>query len=89
VNKVIPQRTQKEYKEEHKEEIKARSKQYNEDHKEEHNAYSAQYGIDNLEKIEERRSVKTTCPCGSVIRFDSRIKHERSPKHLAFLSNQL
>ena len=60
VNKVIPNRKQKEYKEDNKEWIKEKNKKFYEEHKEEmyerHKAYYKAYREKNKEKIKEYMS---------------------------------
>ena len=51
VNKVIPTRTTKEYREDNKEEIAVKKKQYREDNKEEIAVQRKQYREDNKEEI--------------------------------------
>ena len=55
VNKVIPGRTQKEYREENKEELNKISKKYYEEHKEEMLKKNKEYREDNKEEIRKQR----------------------------------
>ena len=55
VNKCIPLRTQKEYREEHKEEMSEYFRHYRQEHKEELAEKSKQYREDNKERISENK----------------------------------
>tara|TARA_R100000655_G_C2952158_1_gene187467 strand:+ start:173 stop:718 length:546 start_codon:yes stop_codon:yes gene_type:complete len=67
------------------EEKKEYQAQYYQEHKEEKAVYGAQHYQDNREKIAARAAEKITCICGSVFRRDSKVKHEQSEKHKAFI----
>tara|TARA_R110001606_G_scaffold222143_1_gene369991 strand:- start:83 stop:619 length:537 start_codon:yes stop_codon:yes gene_type:complete len=97
INKNIPDRTrkewrkdnketiklkQKEYYEKNKETIKLLQKEYLENHKEQINKYKREY----REKNKERTKEKFTCECGSIVRIDCKLRHNRSKKHQAFIS---
>ena len=88
VNKVIPNRTKKEY-----------SKEYNIKNKDKNIEYQKDYQKKNKEKIsirkkaydeenKEKRKVKITCECGSVCRKYEIRRHEKSKKHIDFINNQ-
>jgi len=53
VNKIIPSRTQKEYREDNKEHLKEKTKQYNEKNKEEIKEYKKEYYEKNKDKVAE------------------------------------
>ena len=95
--------TNKRYVMTHKEPISQKNKLYYKSNKEEINRenrdyqiankgtiseYQKQYRSDNREKINEQRKKTYVCLCGSVIRLDSKTKHERSLKHLNFLQSE-
>ena len=65
------------YYEENKEKIAEYLKIYYEENKEYHKKY--------YENKKEKLAEKMTCICGSVFRKDTRICHERTNKHKAFL----
>ena len=77
VNKVIPSRTHKQYREDNKDKIK----QYREDNKDK----IKQYYEDNKDKILDYKSEKITCECGSVIRKGELSRHKQTKKHLTFI----
>ena len=93
---MTPAERAKKYREEHKEQIKAREKKYREEHKEqisdthkqwelehkEHrSAYKKEYNEKNKEKITEKRQSLYTCACGTEIKLGSKYKHETTNKH--------
>lgn len=78
VNKYIPGRTNAEWRNDNKEEIKIKGKAYRDSHKEEIKIKDKTYY--------QKRKKKITCECGSAVRKDSIRRHERSKKHIKFLS---
>jgi len=94
LNKKIEGRTEKEYREDHKEEIK----KYNEDHKEllleYQKVYRIKYWKENKEKLTEKHKLnyekngkeQIKCECGSVINKHSFNLHKTSQKHTLFSS---
>ena len=72
VNKFIPLRTDKEYHIDNRETILKKHKDYYEK---------------NKEKISKKDKVKILCTCGSCIRKSDKTRHEKTKKHLNFLSN--
>ena len=90
VNKIVAGRTRKQYREDHKQEIKINKKQYYEKHKEKLKKYSRQYQQKNKEKMKqfrEKNKIKMTCSCGSVVSKHHKARHERSKKHLKYINN--
>ena len=71
LNKIIPTRTPTEYYELNKEIIHQRIKKYRQK---------------NKEIVADRKKIKTTCECGSIIRKEDIARHERSKKHNNFIS---
>ena len=71
VDKVIPCRTQKEYKENNKDKIR----EYYQDNKDK----IKQYYQDTL-------SIKYKCDCGSVLSKGKKLRHEKSIKHQKFIN---
>ncbi len=94
LNRTVPTRTKKEYKDENKEKIKAKEKEYREDnaekiaeyHKEyrENNAEKLkakqkEYREDNAEKIKQHKAIKVECDnCDKVITKDHMSRHLRT-----------
>ncbi len=71
LNKQKPTRTPKEYYKDHKEEIIDNVKKYRDENKEE---------------IKQRKQTLMTCECGSEFRKADKCRHERSKKHLNFIT---
>ena len=99
-NKVIPLRTDKQYREDNRERIAERVKQYYQDNKEEIVERVKQYYQDNKEEIVERQkehyqenkerilelqSQKHLCLCGGRHTQGHKKKHERTKKHQTYL----
>ena len=89
VNKVIPGRTKKEYRDTHTEQMK----QYRDKNKEQILEYKKQHYENNRELILEQNKqyskTKITCECGSNICKGSSFKHNKSIKHQQYLKTQL
>jgi hypothetical protein len=72
LNKAIPTRNMKEYREDNRTEILLKHRQYNEK---------------NRETILLKAKQKYTCECGSTLRISTKARHERTHKHQAFINN--
>jgi hypothetical protein len=48
-----------------------------------------QYYHDNREQIKEYKKQKITCECGSIFRICDRARHNKTIKHLEYMSNKL
>ena len=96
LNKIIPLRTdaeyrldhkeetkeyQKEYRDEHKEETKEYQKEYRDEHKEERKEYDKEYQLKNKDHIKEQRNKKIVCECGSCYTHTNKERHFKSLKH--------
>ena len=103
VNKVIPTRSMKEWKEINKEKIKecekiyreankdhikVRKKQYNEDNKEHIKEYKKEYRETNKEIIRQHRSEKLICLCGSTYSRSGKSEHEKTKKHQDYVNSE-
>ena len=101
VNKNIPGRTEKEWREKNKEillekrreyikqnseKLKKEFKEWANNNKEHNKEIHKKYYQDNREKISERRRRKLTCECGRVISFGSKAKHKKSLIHQELIS---
>ena len=100
VNKLIPTRTIKEHYQDNKNKKLEYQKDYQKDNKESIKEYQqnyyknnkqkcSEYAKINKEKILERKKIKMTCDCGSVIRKNDFSRHCRSKKHQSFLNNKV
>ena len=83
VNKQIPGRTKKEYREDNKEKLTIKNKEYKEANKEK----IKEYYEDNKEKILLKKKQKMTCECGSSFRISDKARHYKSKKHNALISS--
>ena len=72
VNRNVAGRTRKEHYQDHVEDILKYQKKYRDEHK---------------EKISEKRKIKITCKCGSVVRKSDIRQHERSKKHIKYIKS--
>ena len=59
------------YNETHKEELAEKKKVYNETHKEE---------------LAEKKRKTYECSCGSILQISDKAKHEKTKKHISFIS---
>ena len=84
VNKLIPDRTQKKYREDNKEHIK----EYREANKEHLNEQSKKYYKDNKEHLKELRTQIITCECGSKHTHGSKTRHLKTKKHQNFIESK-
>jgi len=77
----------KEWAKKNKQITDASKKKYNEQNKAYLVEYRKKYKEENKERLAARKAEKVTCGCGSVVRRDSRARHERSAKHEQYLNN--
>jgi hypothetical protein len=102
LNRVIPHRTVKEYRDENREHIREYDRNFREANREKLREKDRQYKEQNREKIRERdrmfleenkerinekRREKITCVCGCSINSSSRSKHEKTKKHQQYIAN--
>ena len=73
LNKQVPNRNVKEYREDNKEKMK----EWREDNKEKNKEKMKEYN----EKNKEKYKVRTICMCGTDIKFSSRKRHLKNNKH--------
>lgn len=84
INKFVPCRTQKEYREKNKEKYIEYIKKYYEDNKEKVNEKDKKYYQDNKEKVLEKMREKIRCDCCNCeINRGSWSAHTRTKKHQA------
>ena len=103
INIVVPGRTRreryeenkdeilvqcKEYYEANKDEINEKEKKYREKNKDHISIRKKEYYKKNKDEIKEKRKQKYTCDCGSIIRKDSKAKHEKSLTHINFINSK-
>jgi hypothetical protein len=96
INKVIPNRTDKEYYIEHKEQISEKNKEYRIEHKEyfkeyhkeyyiEHKEQKKEYYIEHKEKLLEQSKEKFTCECGGTYTRNNKSSHIKTKKHQEYI----
>jgi hypothetical protein len=51
-----------------------------------HNNYNTDYYEKNQKQILEKNKIKTTCECGSIYNKDTKARHEKSKKHINYLT---
>jgi hypothetical protein len=103
LNKVIPDRTRKEYNEDNKEYIKEVNKQYyqnnkehiqeqkkeyRENNKEDIKKYMKKYVEKNKEKLQEYRYEKIICDCGGKYIYQNKARHLKTKSHIDFTQQQ-
>jgi|LakMenEpi03Aug12_release.lakeMendotaPanAssembly.Ray.scaffolds.fasta_scaffold152489_3 hypothetical protein len=93
INKTIIGRTQKEYRETHKEEIKDYQKDYSKDYYETHKDIiknrANEFYEKNKEKIKEYRNEKFACECGGTYITANKERHFKTKKHLSLIPEQI
>ena len=85
VNKVIPTRTKKQYKQDNKDKIK----DYNTKNKDNIKEYHKKYYKNNEEYFKKYRSQKITCECGCEVTKNHLLRHKTTPKHIKLVQNKL
>ena len=74
------------YNETHKDKITEYQKKYRETHKEQRVEYDKQYNEAHQEQIKKRKKEHYTCVCGSIVQHSSKSSHERTKRHLEYIS---
>ena len=87
INKNIPTRTRKEYREDNKELIKKTHKIYEENHKEDISSNKKKYYINNKEFISLRQKAIINCDCGSSFTVAGKSLHSKSQKHIKYVNS--
>ena len=86
VNKCIPTRTGKEYKDDNKEKFQAYNtayqKQYSIDNKEYLREYKREWAEKNKARINEHKESKYVCACGIQLCLRNKARHEKSKYHI-------
>jgi len=102
VNKIIPTRTSKEYRNDNKERLKLKNQEYRDNHierlkikeqeyrdnhKEETKIRDKKYREANLDKIHAFKNKKTDCPCGGSYTHCHKALHLRTLKHQNYIKS--
>jgi len=100
LNKFIPTRSKKEYRQINKQQISEKFKDYYNDNKEKIKKQSNEYYKDNKQqilekrkdyqeknkkKISEKNKEKITCECGAIITKSHFVRHTKSIKHQGYI----
>ena len=103
VNKIVPGRSGKEYREDCREKIKERKTKwydknkerlvekdakYRAEHKEEIRQRGVKYRAEHKDKIKEKKSEKVTCDCGCTVCNTVLARHKRTQKHLKLMQEK-
>ena len=89
VNRCIPGRTRKEYRQQHAEQIKQHKKEYYRQHAEQIKQQRKEYYRQHAEQIKEWATTKITCDCGAIIcQGSGKPRHLRSKKHKDYLASR-
>jgi hypothetical protein len=96
VNKYIPMRKMKEYREDNKKEISEYYKKYSEEHKNNISKNNKKWREEHKEKIieknkkwREEHKETFTCICGTILTICNKLRHERSQRHTNYLATTL
>jgi len=96
INKQKQIASQKRFRVRNHEKLKAKDRQFKKKHYHENNVYrekiktnSKDYYAKNKTKINERRKIKYTCPCGSILRTSDKSQHEKTIKHQLWLESYI
>jgi hypothetical protein len=88
LNKVVPGRTLKEWREDNKERNTEYFKEWCENNKDRYKECQKVWYENNKQKILEIHSKKFECDCGSVISTNNKSEHFKSKKHIAFMNSR-
>ena len=87
LNKHLPIRNNKEYRDTHKKEIIAQHKEYYEINKKKIIEKQKEYYEIHRDEIKKRKGEKIECECGSICSKGTLARHIKSPKHKNFFNN--
>ncbi len=87
VNKAIPGRTNKEYREDNKDIIREKNKEYREENQEKIAEKKKAYREDNKEIISARKNKKEQCICGITFTHRHKARHMRTKKHQLYVNS--
>jgi hypothetical protein len=77
----------KKYRENNKESIREKNKEYRQENKEIISKRSKEFWEKNKEVMKQQASIRFVCDCGSNCRYDTKSKHFKTLKHMAFINN--
>ena len=82
VNKVIPNRTDKEYHKEYRKNNQEYLKEYRKKYYKENKEKKREYYETNKEKFAEKNKEKVSCECGAIVSRDALTRHKKRKIHL-------
>ena len=85
VNKIIPGRTRKQYREDNAEAIKAKKSQFYQDNADKIKEQKKQYRQSNTDKIKAHYNQKRDCDCGGKYTEANKARHLKTKKHQKYL----
>ena len=88
VNKIVPTRTDIEYRFENKTIMNKTSKKYYIENREQIIEKFKLYRHENKDKISEKTKEKYECECGSILTKSHHLRHDLSKKHIDFINNK-
>ena len=86
LNKKIPTRTDKEWREEHKEDAIIRTNEWKKNNLEKNKEWHKNNYKNNKEELKEKRKEKMTCDCGSTLRKTDLARHLKTIKHKNYIN---
>lgn len=92
VNKQIPNRTDKEYREqnmvqykEYQKQWREKNREYQKQWREQNRGYHKQWHEQNKERLKVKQNEKITCECGCVVKRGSLSNHKKTKKHIMLM----
>jgi hypothetical protein len=82
INKYVPTRTQKQWREANTDKLRVNSERYKSLKMDELKNYKKNYYIKNKDKFKEKMKISYTCSCGSEVKLCKKARHDRTKKHL-------
>jgi len=93
INKCIPTRSKKEYRQDNREIIREYGKAYKEANRDKWKEYTKKYNKDyaetNKERLDEYYNAKINCICGCITNMKHKSRHEKTMKHQNFINSQV
>tara|TARA_R110000737_G_scaffold166137_1_gene193367 strand:- start:220 stop:801 length:582 start_codon:yes stop_codon:yes gene_type:complete len=86
INRYIAGRTDKEYYQDNKEELKNKQKNYRKNNLEFKLNYEREYRLKNKEKISKIKANLIVCECGFQSSYGHLARHRRTKKHIDFIN---
>lgn len=96
LNKVLPGRTEKEWRDDNRTELLVKKREYYKNnievirvkdkkrYEKNREEISEKYAI-NRDRISEKGKIKITCDCGSIVRKDTKARHQKTQRHKDYL----